>query len=46
MKKKELYIAPQTEQIILGSDQGILSGSPYGNEGEAGPLTNKPYGDF
>ena len=36
MKKKELYTAPQTEQIILGSDQGILSGSPYGNEGEAG----------
>lgn len=36
MRQKENYIAPEMEQLILGSDHGILSGSPYGNEGEAG----------
>lgn len=47
MEKKFIYEAPDVEQIVLMNESAMLAGSEkYGEEGEAGPLTNKPYGDF
>lgn len=40
MKKqfKQTYLSPETETLLVQSEVVLSGGSPYGNQGAAGPI--------